>query len=496
MEATRYIPSGRSTIAIPSFARPALAARAAASYASNVSKFGEELDVVVSINDTSDKASNAYASAISKACAKVPCNVFLIDLEAQRRFSQRVASVSGVSEAIVEFCLLGDIAGTKRGSNRYGANRNIILAAMHGSKFIYADDDTVADIEGGPLLPGKIEFWGHSSLETEIIGWVSCDDRPPIESRSFASMHNALLGKSLSSLPSDAIIDQEPCIHRTMQPDDGRVVLTCFGSRGDSGFVDNLSILSSLNARTREFALSDRLNGISSTTSRQIRRNVNNYAVGHSSAVLSMCLGVDATVELPFFFPFGRGEDDVFKAFVLNFFPNYYVGHIPYTILHVPGEQRVGIVPAIRVTFQNLLISLISDIAKGLTTAERRPHGVATALLNLAAMCDLDFSGVCAKAITSSLEIRASPLILSLGMEPKGTLHWEQTVRNLIFSIEEKLELFSSEPCQAMKATFVDIQSVKGIITTYANALLAWPQMLVALDKAGPIEARLPSMAR
>jgi hypothetical protein len=264
---------------------------------------------------------------------------------AERRRLVRALNKSGeLPPEVIRFALLGDGFG----GETIGANRNGILLQLLGSKLLCADDDTVCRpaVVANSLKPGVClgnhesvnQFWFFENRKSAL-RHVCPKDLDVI------AEHERLLGHGLpevTGLACEGPVDMKgTCGHllQSLASGRGSVGVTLNGIAGDSGMHANTWLLLYGEHETRKrLAMSETYH--MAAESRNVVRQVMTPTIAHAGPLMSTVIGLDNRQLLPPFFPVYRNEDGVFGECLARCFPDCYVGHLPWTLVHNPPERK------------------------------------------------------------------------------------------------------------------------------------------------------------
>ena len=246
---------------------------------------------------------------------------------------------------IVEFALFG----LDECELTFGANRNALLLATLGRRFLSADDDTVCRLATPPesgrglALSGDqpSEFWFFPDRETTLKSAHFVD-------RDLVAIHETLLGKDVRRIvvelaQSDSFTtdDAPPHFFQDLtRPGSCRVVATLNGILGDSGMHSGTSFLSQLKGGSRKRLLASEAAYRSAFSSREVLRIVPRNTVCRGFQLMTTAIGLDNRKLLPPFMPIGRNEDGTFGMTLWKCFRDGYLGYVPWALLHAPAETR------------------------------------------------------------------------------------------------------------------------------------------------------------
>ena len=117
---------------------------------------------------------------------------------------------------------------------------------------------------------------------------------------------------------------------------DASIATTYLGTVGDSGMQGHASRL--FDPHEQLLASEDDFNQL--MTTRWMIKSVSQTTISNSPHCMTIHIGLDTRKLLPPFMPVMRNEDGVFGAVKHVCFPHYLSAYLPYTIQHLPPEER------------------------------------------------------------------------------------------------------------------------------------------------------------
>ena len=264
--------------------------------------------------------------------------------EGQRRLlCTQISAASQTPESMVHFALFGDA----RCPDSYGACRNALLLHAAGTVSLQVDDDTRCPIAPSPsTLPGLTLSSRHTPERYMPIASQPAPPEPH-EGPGIFDIHTPALGKA----PMDVIGD---CMKQDLPPSitdasqellsllslpDAIIATTYFGTAGDSGMQGHAYRLFEPGPCREKLVASEKdFERFMST--RWLIKSVPQTTISNSPHCMTIHIGLDARTLLPPFMPVMRNEDGVFGAVKHVCFPHYLSAYLPYTIQHLPPENR------------------------------------------------------------------------------------------------------------------------------------------------------------
>lgn len=309
------------SVAIPTYGRPSHLANCVGTFLNNAHAHGHDVTVVVADGSSSptDRAQNILKlRELSKKAEIRYCG------PEQRKAFWKALRAQGVGLAAIWAA-----AREMPLPCNFGAARNTLMLDHAGEAFLSVDDDTVARTavhpsrkDGIRLVGGGrcFDYWffrGRSDA-VQWAQWVTLD---------IVGEHAALLGRSVRSLLAPAaqpVYPERMCGHFAEPGWDPRLVGTMAGKVGDSGRRDpHWDIWIGNWAQDRDALGRLDLAELPEST-----------AIGHDVPCMTTVAGIDFRSILPPFFPWYRGEDELFGALISRVMPDACWGIVPHGILH------------------------------------------------------------------------------------------------------------------------------------------------------------------
>lgn len=310
------------------------------SHIENSETFDRHPDVFV-LDDSQDPAVRDTTRAMLRSVQqRHRVSISYAGAEEKHRFAEALASATGVPLHVVSFALFGD-----PGFGRVcGANRNCFLLHTVGDMSLSVDDDVLCQITGPPepnngitfsseYDPCEYWFYPHRSSAVRSAKFVS---------RNVASLHEHLLGKTLSECAAESTRDgldhiNDGCLF-SMACGSGRVRITVAGLLGDCGM--SFPRWFGLTGASKERLTRTPRDYASAFTSREVLRIARQATVTSGTFCMASCIGLDNREQLPPFFPVGRNQDGLFGLTVRMLSSEAYIAHLPWALLHQPPEKR------------------------------------------------------------------------------------------------------------------------------------------------------------
>lgn len=455
--------------AIPTMGRPRHLAKAVASYASNFRRHGVFPRILISNNDPNKENRSVYAGVVGLLReAYKDFDITYVDAVDHGLLTERLSEMADIPSGLVRRLIGDDSSQTDAASPRYGANRNVILAMTRGSLVIFADDDTLlpslesATSTRDSCMPyfGMMESFPHG--ETPMSGVLVDFFRENIQHFDLGAPH---IARALG--------------HQDAREDRERVVVSSFGSVGDSGWQDNLPLLLSRHEETLNFAsgLSDAAQMM--TSCRQIYRAPARHQLTPPAGLMSMSMCIDNRGSVPCFFPCGRGEDDIFAAALRCTSPKARMVHVAHVVQHVPG-LRHGSAASMKISSQSLMVSMF-DCAS-MEGVSGLPDAIEM-VRDLTRVSSRAFVERCAHVATIAMHSASNRLMENLAVQPKGSPSWKRVIARLLFDAEEVVYRLSREPERVLEHYCGGVGVLRAKTDLLLECLEYWPAIAKSIDE-------------
>jgi hypothetical protein len=248
-----------------------------------------------------------------------------------------------VPRRVVEYGLMG----LNSIRHRTGANRNTFLLLTIGKRSLLTDDDIFCQISKNGndkelTLTSDASFFDVSS--EFFVDHGELNDTIKFEYNDLVNIHQKLLGNSISGLIEEYkgkinLNRIDPIFVLDNLTSEKRVRVTMMGVAGDSGAGSPVSKIFFPGNKLIPL-ISDSDNFLSKMYSRTVVQSFKSFTIGPPNFLLGMNLGIDNTEILPPFHPNLRNSDGIFASVLKKCFRNCYIGHLPFTVSHIPPEMR------------------------------------------------------------------------------------------------------------------------------------------------------------
>jgi hypothetical protein len=393
---------------------------------------GRHLVVVVFDDSRRNEAIAENIEIVALTARKFSYDVRYVGVAERARLRNRMKA-RGIAAEVADFALT-----TNARALSTGANRNAFLMLAAGMAALSVDDDTVCCVWTRNGARDALKLCGHGEPATcdffasredalaSVLNAVNAD---------LLAEHERLLGRSLLELCAPTIDVTEACNHVVASVDRQdpawTVRLTFPGVVGDNGMETPISNLFR-RGPTRAHMAVDRTKYEMALSSRETARVADQPSVSHASGCIALCMGVDASEELPPFFPHWRNQDGAFAATLGQCDPGALFGHLRYGIVHgsersaLYDEQVLNSVGETRMA--DLLAVLVQRAPSPLPHRGRRTTRVADWLIEVGGLPLCDFVAYAHNAV---IEARCAEYIAFDARESRlfsYPKYWSDTV--------------------------------------------------------------------
>jgi hypothetical protein len=325
--------------------------RALASFRENARRHGRRPSFVVADNSEAPSTQAACREALAalRAADPEPPEIRYVGLRERQAFVDRLARL-GIDPEVARFGVL-DVTGCGFAA---GANRNALLLAAAGERFLSVDDDVVCALAPSPAPAPGLELFsgrGDGYENYNPADFWFFDDRAALERAvrredvDALGLHEPVLGRDLGACLSAAT--GEPLVLDRVAPElldrvmarGGQARVTFTGLFGDIGWYAPTWLLL-LTGASRERLIGTEAAYLSACASRQALRVVSRPTITDGRFCQATLLGLDNRIPLPPFMPVQRYEDGVFRIALRACFEDAYFAHLPWAALHDSDEGR------------------------------------------------------------------------------------------------------------------------------------------------------------
>lgn len=396
---------------------------------------------------------------------------------------QDQCAIKGINPNIISFALNPSFQKNDVGIVTTGANRNLLILALSGKKFISIDDDVlvepiryineknpqiIASSTTNPLFFKSLESNELLREEIEFGQKVSIDDFFDMHIRMLSTIHTETNNKCAASLS---------------------------GYYGDSGFHSPRLIFSLEDQEILKLTSSNAFFN-SSTKSRLVWRESEEEKYLEISPFMPICAGFNNEIDLPPFFPLGRNQDGAYAYAMAACLENITIGHVNCSVFHDPIEKRTyeNTLDKIDIRINDLMAFIWVDIIK---SAKAKNYQESSLFFNqLSTLDNRQFTNKIYQLMTSNLIARS----VSLDEKCKRLKH-----RNTLF-INEWIYLATKESeyckwlatnphkCIPVEATrlanepYFALELVKTWINNYSQLLKHWSSIRQIAKTISPFD--------
>jgi hypothetical protein len=424
---------------------------------------------------------------------RADCQIRYADLRDKQTFAQRLAQRAGVDPAIVQFGL----ADPHDCGHDTGANRNTLLLAHAGWRFISADDDVVCEPRA-PVDPAEGLVLSGKGDATEVRLFPDPGSALAHYQRapgSALAAHEQLLGRS----PRECAIPAHPSIvldslSRSALADwrqpDARVAVTMTGVLGDCGArYPSYYLWRNAGMRTQLVAAGEtsyrRL-----ASSRQVARFVRTATISSSAFLMTTSCAFDARTLLPPFFPVMRGQDLNFGRLLRLCFRQAFIGHLPLMLPHLPVDHRDSRQalfppaehPSLHFVVRHAL-ELFADLGQSNQTASARLRLLGRRLQELARLPPSGLAEVLAGGMQRTMDRRLAALRVELEQADHQPAFWARDLAAYLDSrqpSEARAEGLLPSDLHRGRSADQTRALLAELLRQYGALLEAWPALFEA----------------
>ncbi|MDQ6884284.1 MAG: hypothetical protein M3077_08640 [Candidatus Dormibacteraeota bacterium] len=418
-------------------------------------------------------------------------------LEERQRFANALER-AGLPRPAIDFALF-DPEGCDL---VYGAARNTVLLATAGQLVLCADDDTVcslAEVPGaardGLALSSQNDptsLWFFPNHEAALASTRHLD-------RSVLAIHEDLLGRDVASCLEFApkpdllrVDDIDGPFLRALESGRARVAVTSTGMLGDagSGLPPAIRLL---DAESRQRLVGSEAAYRTLARSRQVHRGVIRQTISKNPYLMMTGAAIDNRAILPPFFPVLRGEDTIFGFMLGACVEGATIGHLPFTLLHSPGELREIAPDAINdfarhpSSFELVIGCVQSFSALAGTSPAERLRALGRQLGAIASLAPADFEEFLRLWVWRMKALAMERLTNDLEASSATSASWKQDVQRYLESLRTSFAADAYLVPPDLKARFGGgaLPVMQRLIARFGDLLQCWPAMLeVARSRA------------
>jgi hypothetical protein len=370
-----------------------------------------------------------------------------------------------------------------------GANRNLLMLATAGERFVSIDDDVICTGWALPDARNGIEINAHDDGRR----WKFFQSRPEAVVGSADSpvdvvaAHGGILGRSLADLCSsypatintlcsevvEAVCRKRPVVVR----------LTFSGLAGDTaGYCPYFDTLFS-SGRARQMLLDDSEQLAMALSSREVYRIADRTLVHHGVQCMAYCMGIANDVPLPPFMPLGRNSDGVFGFMTPIVEPDAHFADLPHAIIHDshrPSAYESAAVPSASVTrLCDVVLQAAMSARASAISADRaaRFAGLARVLSELGELDEAAFTDWFTRAVLAQWSRSLQQLESS---EHHAQPHWRRAVERYRTTFRERVTqpgFFVPIEFRQHGDSGTGITRLQAWLKDYASLVRHWPAL-------------------
>ena len=413
-------------------------------------------------------------------------------LDERQRFANALAR-AGLPRPAIDFALF-DPEGCDL---VYGAARNAILLATVRQSVLCADDDTVCSL--AEVTGSSGEGLALSSQNDPTSVWFFADHETALASarhldRSVLAIHEELLGRDVASCLEFAsapellrVDDTDAAFVRELESGRAHVAVTSTGTLGDAGSGMPPAIRL-LDAESRQRLVGSEAGYRTLARSRHLQRGVIRRTISSNPYLMMPGAAIDNRAILPPFFPVLRGEDTIFGFTLGACVEGASIGHLPFTLLHSPGELREIATDAIadfatHPSWFELVIACVQSFsALAGTSPTERLHALGRQLGAIASLAPADFEEFLRLWVWRLKALVMERLTHDLQASSGASASWKQDVERYLEGLRTSFAADGYVVPAGLKTKFSGdaLPVMQRLIARFGDLLQCWPGMLDA----------------
>ena len=309
------------------------------SYHDHFSTLDIPISYIVLDNSTEHSFFRENQTMIDELQHNYKLDILHLDQIQRHHLCFEIAHATQIPESVIQFALLGD----QRCIDSYGACRNALLLSTRASLSIQVDDDTQCYLTSSSTETGlEISSKRRPNIYKPMSFLPLSQENP--EDIHLYKEHVKWLGEApldvfaetLNQNLLPTLTHSSPKILELLSHPNATIATTYLGTVGDSGMQGHASRL--FDPHEQLLASEDDFNQL--MTTRWMIKSVPQTTISDSPHCMTIHIGLDTRKLLPPFMPVMRNEDGVFGAVKHVCFPHYLSAYLPYTIQHLPPEER------------------------------------------------------------------------------------------------------------------------------------------------------------
>jgi hypothetical protein len=332
-----------TTLCIPTCGRAEYLSRCVSSFSDRLHAHGRNDATILVVDDSADRASEMKNRAIvtSLQAGEGP-PISFVGYEERQSLIHALLRKSVAPPEVIQFALNAEKLLTTEGSAR-----NTMLLLTGGQSILQTDDDTYCAyvsanarnrnvIVSSVLDPYQTYFF--PDRRSNLAEFPVSPDIDPF------AIHEAVLGKSLSNVLSNAISvswdEANPQRFTNASGGGGQIDITTTGASGDPGKNSCLGLVTLAPVDTLRRAYSSPHSYKLATESRELLRLVPELTICRHATFQAMSFGINNKRLQPPFFPLGHNVDGAFSLLYTLSGNRSLIGHIPFAISHQSEANR------------------------------------------------------------------------------------------------------------------------------------------------------------
>lgn len=451
---------------IPTRNRASLLRRAVNSVIVNADTYSRRLRLLICDQSRESEAKTNIAM-LSGLAAAHPQHGFHYLGSAERIRALGVLDTMGIARPdLARFAL--DPA--PRSSDAFGANRNWALILTAGHHVISIDDDVIC-------TPVRLATPPPDGISAPM-------GAPPWSLLGFDSRQH--LAAAVTDVPIDALSAYCRDLGRRVPSpfgnpgDEGRVaeelkiVLTSSGVAGHSG-LNSHAMMPALPCPVSRRAMfsSDRRFGATMRSGHTLRQCLAEQ-ISTQAGFLATAYGMDNTEPLIPFFPFGRGEDQVFAKTLSSCGVNAAIKHLPFALWHEPTHGRLPADDVAVISSSMVMCALIDNVmSRAGDDIRHSAQALGCALEQLTLGTHADWEAQITDAIASFARKQLLFCASAAGADDLPSFAFATLDRQALLW-ERMMQSFATDDRDALKVQIRCLGDVKTMVCAYGELLQAW----------------------
>lgn len=493
---TETAPPHISTVGFVTTNRLETLQRGLSGYIENSKRYGRENTFVIMDDSCSVGVRNDCRQMLKNLKAQYATDILYAGLEEKLLFLKRMIDTGDLPSEVAKFALF-DTERTNLIS--VGANRNSLLLHTIGEVIVSADDDTecaiaVHDMDAGlAFSSGRVfdsthpcKFWAYPDREAvkRSLNFVETD---------FLSTHECVLGKRVGSCITPGSRNSQIDFHeandgflRRLESTDDRVLVTCNGLAGDSGWNSPSNYLLFHGDSFKRLTRSEQ-DYQATCTRREVLRTVERITItDRAENLMTTFVGLDNRVLLPPFAPLCRGEDGLFGVTISQILKSSFVAHLPWIMLHTPAARSFWPGEITRsasgISFSFLLSLLVKsyEIGPGTVDSAQRMKKLGKYLEQSAQMPAPDFAEFLYSTTVPEVNAFISHLEEQLEREGCPTASWVHDVERFISIARQTFTRWESVvPLELTngRSSVEALELTRCLVSKFGQLLHWWPDI-------------------